>query len=208
MTSSPRRYYSIISAAGCAACVKRPDTPTSPGVARRLSAVYQRYPHYALTLRENLIIGQYEKESTDENLREACAMAGFSPEEEWLPNGFDTMLSREFDEGVGLSGGQVQRVSIARGFYRDSSIIILDEPTAAIDPIEEARIYGRFAELSRDKTSFIVTHRLGSVRLADRIIMMKDGKIAETGTHDELMAKNGEYKKMFDSQSQWYEDEA
>ena len=177
-------------------------------VARRLSAVYQRYPHYALTLKENLIIGQYEKESTDENMREACAMAGFSPEEEWLPNGFDTMLSREFDDGVGLSGGQVQRVSIARGFYRDSSIIILDEPTAAIDPIEEARIYGRFAELSRDKTSFIVTHRLGSVRLADRIIMMKDGKIAETGTHDELMAKNGEYKKMFDSQSQWYEDEA
>ena len=177
-------------------------------VARRLSAVYQRYPHYALTLKENLIIGQYEKESTDENMREACAMAGFSPEEEWLPNGFDTMLSREFDDGVGLSGGQVQRVSIARGFYRDSSIIILDEPTAAIDPIEEARIYGRFAELSRDKTSFIVTHRLGSVRLADRIIMMKDGKIAETGTHDELMAKDGEYKKMFDSQRQWYEDEA
>ena len=177
-------------------------------VARRLSAVYQRYPHYPLTLKENLIIGQYEKESTDDNLREACAMAGFSPDEEWLPHGFDTMLSREFDDGVGLSGGQAQRVSIARGFYRDSSIIILDEPTAAIDPIEEARIYGRFAELSRDKTSFIVTHRLGSVRLADRIIMMKDGKIAETGTHDELMAKDGEYKKMFDSQRQWYEDEA
>ena len=177
-------------------------------VARRLSAVYQRYPHYALTLRDNLKLGQYEKEETDENMREACAMAGFSPEEEWLPAGFDTMLSREFDDGVGLSGGQMQRVSIARGFFRDSSIIILDEPTAAIDPIEEARIYGRFAELSRDKTSFIVTHRLGSVRLADRIIMMKDGKIAETGTHDELMAKNGEYKKMFDSQSQWYEDEA
>ena len=177
-------------------------------VARRLSAVYQRYPHYPLTLKENLIIGQYEKESTDDNLREACAMAGFSPDEEWLPHGLETMLSREFDDGVGLSGGQMQRVSIARGFYRDSSIIILDEPTAAIDPIEEARIYGRFAELSRDKTSFIVTHRLGSVRLADRIIMMKDGKIAETGTHDELMAKNGEYKKMFDSQSQWYEDEA
>ncbi|MBR3415923.1 MAG: ABC transporter ATP-binding protein [Clostridia bacterium] len=177
-------------------------------VARRLSAVYQRYPHYPLTLKENLIIGQYEKESTDDNLREACAMAGFSPDEEWLPHGLETMLSREFDDGVGLSGGQAQRVSIARGFYRDSSIIILDEPTAAIDPIEEARIYGRFAELSRDKTSFIVTHRLGSVRLADRIIMMKDGKIAETGTHDELMAKDGEYKKMFDSQRQWYEDEA
>ena len=176
-----------------------------PSVAKRLSAVFQRYPHYAMTLRENLAIGDISKEPTDEALRKACAMSGFSPEEKWLPNGFDTMLSREFDDGVGLSGGQIQRIAIARAFYRDSSIIILDEPTAAIDPIEEARIYGRFAELSKDKTSFIVTHRLASVKIADRIIMMKNGKAVEIGTHDELMALDGEYKKMYDSQRQWYE---
>ena len=176
-------------------------------VARRLSAVYQRYPQYALTLRDNLIIGQYEKEPTDGAMREACAMAGFSPEEEWLTYGFDTMLSREFDDGVGMSGGQAQRVSIARAFYRDCSVMILDEPTAAIDPLEETRIYERFAKLSRDKTSFIVTHRLGSVRIADRIVMMKDGRIVEIGTHDELMKQGGEYKTMFESQRQWYEDD-
>ena len=84
-------------------------------------------------------------------------------------------------------------------------LIILDEPTAAIDPIEEARIYGRFAELSKDRTSFIVTHRLASVKIADRIIMMKEGKAVEMGTHDELMALDGEYKRMYDSQRQWYE---
>ncbi len=175
-------------------------------VAKHLSAVYQRYPHYAMTLRENLMLGQTEKEPTEEALRSACAMAGFTPEDPWLPDGFDTMLSREFEGGVGLSGGQVQRISIARAFYRDSDIIILDEPTAAIDPIEEAKIYGRFAELSRDRTSFIVTHRLASVKVADRIVMMKDGRAVEIGTHEELMSLGGEYRKMFDSQRQWYED--
>ena len=175
-------------------------------VTKHLSAVYQRYPNYALTLRESLLIGQTDKEPTDEAMRKACAMAGFTPEEKWLPNGFDTMLSRQFDDGVGLSGGQIQRISIARAFYRDSDIIILDEPTAAIDPIEEAKIYRRFAELSSDRTSFIVTHRLASVKIADRIIMMKDGKAVEIGTHEELMAMNGEYKAMYDSQRQWYEN--
>ena len=176
-------------------------------VAKHLSAVYQRYPSYATTLRENLILGDTEKDVTYEELTKACAMAGFTPCEEWLPSGLDTMLSREFDDGVGLSGGQNQRISIARSFYRDSDITVLDEPTAAIDPIEEARIYGRFAELSRGRTSFIVTHRLASVKVADRIIMMKNGKAIETGTHEELMELNGEYRRMFDSQRQWYEDD-
>ena len=176
-------------------------------VAKHLSAVYQRYPSYATTLRENLILGDTEKDVTYEELTKACAMAGFTPDEAWLPSGLETMLSREFDDGVGLSGGQNQRISIARSFYRDSDIIVLDEPTAAIDPIEEARIYGRFAELSRGRTSFIVTHRLASVKVADRIIMMKNGKAIETGTHEELMELNGEYRRMFDSQRQWYEDD-
>ena len=83
----------------------------------------------------------------------------------------------------------------------------MDEPTAAIDPIEEAKIYHRFAELSKDKTSFIVTHRLASVKIADKIVMMKNGKAVEVGTHEDLMALNGEYRKMYDSQRQWYETE-
>lgn len=184
------------------------DEMSFASVAKITSACFQRYPNYALTLRENIKIGDIEKAEDDSDLVKACNMAGFSPSDEWLPNGFDTMLSREFDDGVGLSGGQLQKVAIARAFYRDSGIIILDEPTAAIDPIEESRIYHRFAELSRGKTSFIVTHRLASVKIADRIVMMKNGRIIETGTHEELMQLNGEYKKMYDSQKQWYENEA
>jgi ATP-binding cassette subfamily B protein len=103
-----------------------------------------------------------------------------------------------------LSGGQWQRIAIARGFYRAHGMIVLDEPTAAIDPLEETRIYQQFAELSRNKTSIIVTHRLGSARIADRIVVMDRGQICEIGTHDELMRAGSKYAEMFQAQSQWY----
>ena len=120
-----------------------------------------------------------------------------------IPKGLDTMLSREFD-GVDLSGGQWQRVAIARGYYREHKLIILDEPTAAIDPIEESRIYEQFAKISSGKTAFIVTHRLGSAKIADRIIVLKKGRIVEEGSHDELIKNRGEYAHMFESQAKWY----
>jgi len=113
------------------------------------------------------------------------------------------MLSREFD-GVDLSGGQWQRVSIARGFFRTHNMIVLDEPTAAIDPFEETQIYNRFANISKDKTAIIVTHRLGSVKLANRILVMDKGNLVEIGTHNELIKKNDEYARLYAAQEQWY----
>ena len=115
------------------------------------------------------------------------------------------MLSRKFG-GIDLSGGQWQRVAIARGFFRSHDLIIPDEPTAAIDPYEETRIYNRFAEIARDKTAVIVTHRLGSVKLADRILVMKEGEAVQTGTHEELIARDGEYKSLYEAQEQWYSE--
>ena len=116
----------------------------------------------------------------------------------------DTMLSPEFD-GIDLSGGQWQRVAIARGLYRINDLIVLDEPTSAIDPIEETRIYNKFQQLAAGKCSIVVTHRLGSAKLAKRIIVMDAGKIVDSGTHSELLSHPGKYADMWAAQAQWYE---
>ena len=113
------------------------------------------------------------------------------------------MLSREFG-GTDLSGGQWQRLAIARGFYRRHNLIVLDEPTAAIDPLEETAVYQKFAEMSKDKTAVIITHRLGSVKIADRIVVLENGKIAEMGRHEALMEKKGLYYDMYMAQAKWY----
>ena len=113
------------------------------------------------------------------------------------------MMGRMFD-GAEISGGQWQRLAIARGLYRDHEMILLDEPTSAIDPLEETRLYKQFADLSKGKTSILITHRLGSVAIADRIIVMDHGMIAESGTHEELLKLNGKYAQMWYAQAESY----
>lgn len=115
----------------------------------------------------------------------------------------DGMLGREFG-GAEVSGGQWQRIAIARGIYRNNSLLILDEPTAAIDALEEKYLYEEFGELSRNCTSVIVTHRLASAQIADRILVIKDGQIVQDGSHGELIAAEGEYRTMYELQRQWY----
>lgn len=170
------------------------------------SAVFQKYQRYQMTLEENLTISRSNAEYNEKRLDEIGEMAGVDKEDSAFTDGYQTMLSREFD-GVDLSGGQWQRVAIARGFFRSHNLIVLDEPTAAIDPYEETRIYNRFAEIAKGKSAVIVTHRLGSVKLADRIVVMKDGEVSQIGTHNELIASDGEYKRLYESQQQWYEEE-
>jgi ATP-binding cassette subfamily B protein len=157
-----------------------------------------------MTLRENLEISETEKEEKAEILEQVCEEAGVDPEKSEFPQGYDTMLSREFG-GVDLSGGQWQRIALARGFYRNHKRIILDEPTAAIDPYEETRIYNRFAEIAKEKSAVIVIHRIGSVKLAERILVMKGGRLVQMGTHESLMKEDGEYKRMYETQKQWYQ---
>lgn len=169
---------------------------------KKVSVVFQKYQKYKMTLENNITISDMQKEPNTENLAQAAEKADVDASAEIYPNGYETMLSREFD-GIDLSGGQWQRVAIARGFYRLCDLIVLDEPTAAIDPIEETKLYNKFSELSKDKTAILVTHRLGSAKIADTIVVMEDGKIVETGTHDELI-KGGKYAEMYKAQSKWY----
>jgi len=178
-------------------------TVSASSLFKNISAVFQKYQRYQMTLRENIGISNADDAAGDTVLDAISMLAGIDKNDSSFLNGYDTMLSREFD-GVDLSGGQWQRVAIARSFFRTHQLIVLDEPTAAIDPIEETKIYNRFAEISKNKTAIIVTHRLGSVKLADRILVMKQGKLAEQGTHADLMAVNGEYNRLYKSQEQWY----
>lgn len=167
------------------------------------SGIFQKYQRYPLSLGDNIAIGEFDKKKDDVELRKVCEMSDVDLDNKFLQDGLNTVLSVEFG-GIDLSGGQWQRIAIARGFYRDGSLIVLDEPTAAIDPLEERALYDHFAEISKDKTTIIVTHRLGSVRLADRVVMMQKGKIIGIGEHDSLYKTCKEYAELWDSQSTLY----
>ena len=120
----------------------------------------------------------------------------------------DTILSKEFDEaGVEPSGGQAQKLAIARAVYRDAPVVILDEPTAALDPVAEYEIYREFNELIRNKTAVYISHRLSSCRFCDRIVVLQDHRIREAGSHEELLKEQGIYAQMYRSQAKWYEEE-
>lgn len=171
-----------------------------------VSAVFQRYQSYKMTVAENVRISELDKKGVPDKSREVeCALdkADFLSESKNLSEGLDTMLGKDFG-GIDLSGGQWQRLAIARGLYRDHGMIVLDEPTAAIDPLEEAEIYRQFAEISKGKTALIVTHRLGSARIADKIIVMNEGNIVDIGTHEQLMQHGGIYSEMQQAQAKWY----
>ncbi len=183
------------------------DTSTTDmaSLMERTGAVFQNFIRYtALTLSDNVRISSPDKEYTPENISTALSDCSLDTnDEKTFPNGIETMLGREFN-GSELSGGQWQRLAMARGFYRDSDWLILDEPTSAIDPLEEDRMYRRFAELAKGKTALLITHRLGSARIADRIIVMDSGKIVEEGRHEELLAKKGKYTEMWEAQASGY----
>lgn len=170
-----------------------------------ISSVFQRFNKYKMTLKDNIRISQIDKAYSDEKLLEVCRNADLDIGKNKKIDSLDTMLSREFD-GVDLSGGQWQRIAIARGMYRDSDLMILDEPTAAIDPLEETKMYNNFISICKDKTAVIITHRLGAARIADRIAVMNKGRLVQLGTHEELINVEGDYKRMYLAQKQWYKD--
>lgn len=172
-----------------------------------MTTVFQKFQKYKMTLADNIIISDIEKIDDNRNmLNKAITEFGITCKDSMFTEGYDTMLGRDFD-GVELSGGQWQKLAIARGIYRNRDIIVLDEPTSAIDPLEETNLYNKFSEISEGKTSLIVTHRIGLSKIADRIIVMNQGKIEQIGSFQELMEVDGLFKEMFTSQQKWYEDD-
>ena len=123
---------------------------------------------------------------------------------ESLPRGYDQMVGRRFKNSVDLSGGQWQKIAIARAYMRDAQVMILDEPTAALDARSEFEVFERFKELSDNKTAVLISHRFSSVRMADRILVLADGKVEASGTHAQLMAQGGRYAELFELQAAGY----
>ena len=167
--------------------------------------IFQDFGKYAVSLKENIAYGDIHAEMTDERVREAADKGNATAYIDKLPDGYETPLMRFFEEnGTELSIGQWQKLSIARAFYKDSDILILDEPTAALDPLAEQEVFNRFADLGENKISVFVSHRLSSATMADKIVVLEDGAIAEIGTHAELMKLEGKYHHLFSTQAQHY----
>jgi ABC-type multidrug transport system fused ATPase/permease subunit len=170
------------------------------------AAVFQEYFRYELTARENIGFGNLSQLWEDLALAKAAEQSGANEVIATLPKGYESYLGRGFEEsGQDLSSGQWQKLAMARAYLREALVLVLDEPTAALDARAEVEVYRQFGEMAQGKSVLFISHRLGSARLADRIVVIKEGRITESGTHAELMARKGLYATLFSTQANWYQ---
>ena len=172
-----------------------------------ISAVFQEVTALAFPIWEFVASADPERPTVREDAEAALRKAGLWDKVERLPNGMDTHLMKGiYDDGVDFSGGEMQRLLLARAIYKNGPLLVLDEPTAALDPIAENKLYLQYRELTRGKTSLYISHRFASTRFCDRIVLLENGVIAESGTHEELMALGGQYAYLFGVQSKYYKE--
>ncbi|MCD9086881.1 ABC transporter ATP-binding protein [Stenotrophomonas sp. SY1] len=169
-----------------------------------LGVIFQDFVRYHLTAGENIGVGLVEAMDDEDRIRDAARRALADEVIDGLPAGYDQLIGRRFKTGVDLSGGQWQKIAIARAYMRDAQVMILDEPTAALDARAEFEVFQRFKELSDNRTAVLISHRFSSVRMADRILVLADGRIEASGTHEQLMTEGGRYAELFELQAAGY----
>ncbi|MEO1352033.1 MAG: ABC transporter ATP-binding protein [Cyanobacteria bacterium J06635_15] len=171
---------------------------------QHISVIFQDYAKYHLTAHDNIWLGNIRLPQQDSHIISAAKRSGAHEVITHLPEGYDTRLGKLFQDGEELSIGQWQKVALARAFLRNSQLIVLDEPTSAMDPQAEYEVFKSFRELIQDQAAILITHRLSTVRMADRIYVMEHGRIVESGTHAELMSQQGAYAHLFNTQARNY----
>ena len=175
-----------------------------PSLRQLFGVIFQDFVHYQFTVQENIGFGQIEEIEDLASIKAAAEKGGASEIIEAMPNGYATMLGRRWEKGLELSGGQWQKIALARAFMRKAEILVLDEPTSALDAIAEYEVFQRFGELVQGRIAVLISHRFSTVRMADRIVVLADGKIHEMGSHSELMNLDGFYARLFNLQAEGY----
>jgi ATP-binding cassette, subfamily B, bacterial len=171
---------------------------------REIGVIFQDFMRYEMTARENIAVGRIERMNDAELLQQSAEKSMATDVLRKLPAGYEQMLGRRFEGGVDLSGGEWQKVALARAYLRDAQVLILDEPTSALDARSEYEVFKRFAELTTGKMALFISHRFSTVRMADRIVVLENGRIAEEGDHDTLTSLGGRYAEMFELQAASY----
>ena len=172
---------------------------------KMIGVIFQDYVRFSFKAGENVAVGQIEESENTQQIKTAAEKSLADPVIQKLPGGYDQMLGKRFSEGIDLSGGEWQKIALARAYMRDAQIVILDEPTASLDARAEYEVFKRFSELTKGKSAVIISHRFSTVRMADRILVLKNGELLELGTHEELLDKNGLYAELFALQAKGYQ---
>lgn len=171
---------------------------------RQIGVIFQDFMRFEMTARENIAVGRIDEPYQQADIESAAQKSLADTVVHKLAHGYDQILGRRFENGVELSGGEWQKMALARAYLRDSQFLILDEPTAALDARSELEVFERFAELTQGKMALLISHRFSTVRMADRIVVLSGGRLIEEGNHQQLMAKNGLYASMFEMQAASY----
>ena len=169
-----------------------------------IGVIFQDFMRYELPARDNIAIGRIEDRDDLQRIQSAAHLSLADEVIERLPEHYEQQLGRRFEGGVDLSGGEWQRLALARAYLRDAQLLVLDEPTAALDARSELEVFERFAELTLGKMALLISHRFSTVKMADRIVVLSGGVLVEQGTHTELMQHGGLYSEMFEMQAASY----
>jgi ATP-binding cassette subfamily B protein len=170
----------------------------------QIGVIFQDFIRYQMSVSQNIAAGSIKEVENTDLIKSASVQSMAAPLIEKLPGKYEQMLGRRFNQGVDLSGGEWQKIALARAYMKDAQLLILDEPTAALDARAEYEVFQRFAELTRNKAAVLISHRFSTVRMADRILVLENGQLIEIGSHEALLNKAGRYAELFKLQAMGY----